>query len=82
MSKKQLQHLGFVSNGIFLVQRDGEYFGPSFYLRLHEGLMGRQLGPILQGDGNERIHRHRFVNQRDREKRRLDRFDEYARIEP
>lgn len=39
MSKKQLQHLGFVSNGIFLVQRDGEYFGPAFYLRLHEGLM-------------------------------------------
>ena len=39
MVKKELQHLGFVSNSIFLIQRGNEYFGPPFYLRLHEGLM-------------------------------------------
>lgn len=36
---KELQHLGFVSNGVFFIQREGEYFAPPFYLRLHEGLM-------------------------------------------
>ena len=39
MVKKELQHLGFVSNSIFLIQRGDEWFGPPFYLRLHEGLM-------------------------------------------
>lgn len=39
MVKKELQHLGFVSNSIFLLQRGNDYFGPPFYLRLHEGLM-------------------------------------------
>lgn len=39
MVKKELQHLGFVSNSVFLIQRGNEWFGPPFYLRLHEGLM-------------------------------------------
>lgn len=39
MLEKEIHHLGFVSNGVFLIQRGGEYFGPSWYLRLHGGLM-------------------------------------------
>ena len=39
MGKKEIRHLGLVSNGIFLVERDGNYFVPPFYLRLHEGLL-------------------------------------------
>jgi glycosyltransferase involved in cell wall biosynthesis len=39
MLKKEIRHLGLVSNSIFLIQRGDEYFGPPFYLRLHEGLM-------------------------------------------
>ncbi len=37
--KKELQHLGFVSNSVFLIQRGDEWFGTPFYLRLHEGFL-------------------------------------------
>lgn len=39
MVRKEIQHLGLISNSIFLIQRGDEYFGPPFYFRLHEGLM-------------------------------------------
>ena len=37
--KKELQHLGFVSNSVFFILRGDEWFGSPFYLRLHEGFL-------------------------------------------
>jgi glycosyltransferase involved in cell wall biosynthesis len=37
--KPDLQHLGFVSNSLFVIQRGDDFFAPPWYLRLHEGFL-------------------------------------------